>query len=207
MKRAYHHLNRHKGTYGKYIIILAMSFTILAYLLSGGKLFDGTPKKEKIPMTPVKQKAKGVLKVSTKDDKRSYQVGDMVELLVSADSDNQSIIGYDVMLSYDATKLQFEETGSLDSSFNMFTFTKKGKISLTGVKRVKPAVSTVMSGSPLAKVTLKALSVGPVKVSVDFKVGSLRDSNFMNEKNEDILGRAEGIDLLINRSKTIQKSF
>ena len=78
-------------------------------------------------MTPVKQKEKGVLKVSTKDNKRNYKVGDTVELLVSANSDGQSVIGYDVMLTYDATKLQFKESQSLDPSFNMFTFTKKEK--------------------------------------------------------------------------------
>lgn len=199
MKRAYHHINRHKGTYGKYIVILAMCFTILAYLLSGGKLFDVTPKKEKVPVTPVKQKVKGVLKVSTKDNKRNFKVGETVELLVSANSDNQSVIGYDVMLTYDATKLQFKETESMDPSFNMFTFTKKGKVSLTGVKRVKPAVSTVMSGAPLGKVTLKALSAGPVKVSIDFIPNSLKDSNLMNGKNEDVLGGVEGVELVVGK--------
>ena len=199
MKRAYHHLNRHKGTYGKYIIILAMCFTILAYLLSGGKLFDTAPKKEKLPVTPVKQKEKGVLKVSTKDNKRNYKVGDTVELLVSANSDGQSVIGYDVMLTYDATKLQFKESQSLDPSFNMFTFTKKGKVSLTGVKRVKPAVSTVMSGAPLGKVTLKALSAGPVAVTVDFISDSLKDSNLINNKNKDVLGSVENIDLTVEK--------
>ena len=54
-------------------------------------------------------------------------MGDTMELLVSTNSDNQSVVGYDVMLSYDATKLQFKESASLDPSFNMFTFTKKGK--------------------------------------------------------------------------------
>lgn len=199
MKRAYHHINRHKGTYGKYFIILAMCFTILAYLLSGGKLFDVAPKKEKVPVTPVKQKVKGVLKISTKDNKRNFKVGDTVELIVSANSDGQPVIGYDVMLTYDSTKLQFKESESLDQSFNMFTFTKKGKVSLTGVKRVKPAVSTVMAENPIGKIILKATSPGPVKVSIDFISNSLKDSNLMNGKNEDVLGGVEGVDLVVGK--------
>lgn len=199
MKRAYHHLNRHKGTYGKYIIILAMCFTILAYLLSGGKLFDVASKKEKVPVTPVKQKVKGVLKLSTKDNKRNFKVGDTVELIVSANSDGQPVIGYDAMITYDGSKLQFKESESLDPSFNMFTFTKKGKVSLTGVKRVKPAVSTVMSENPIGKIILKTTSPGPVKVSIDFIADSLKDSNLMNGKNKDILGGVEGVDLTIGK--------
>lgn len=199
MKRAYHHINKHKGTYGKYIIILAMCFTILAYLLSGGKLFDIAPKKEKVPVTPVKQKEKGLLKISTKDSKRNFKVGDTVELVISASSNGQPVIGYDVMLTYDGNKLQFKESESLDSSFNMFTFTKKGKVSLTGVKRVKPAVSTLMSENPIGKLILKATSPGPVKVSVDFISNSLKDSNLMNGKNEDMLGGVEGVDLTIGK--------
>jgi len=199
MKRAYHHINRHKGTYGKYIIILAMSFTILTYLLSGGKLFDIAPKKEKVPVTPVKQKDNGMIKISTKDNKRSYKVGDTVELIVTASSDKQPVIGYDVMLTYDETKLQFKESESLDSSFNMFTFTKKGKVSLTGVKRVKPAVSTVMSENPIGKLNFKATSTGPVAVTIDFISNSLKDSNLVNGKNEDVLGGVEGVDLTIGK--------
>ncbi|MBI4974032.1 hypothetical protein HZC27_05480 [Candidatus Roizmanbacteria bacterium] len=199
MKRAYHHLNRHKGTYGKYIIILAMCFTILAYLLSGGKLFDIAPKKEKVPVTPVKHKDNGMIKISTKDNKRSYKVGDTVELIVTASSDKQPVIGYDVMLTYDGTKLQFKESESLDSSFNMFTFTKKGKVSLTGVKRVKPAVSTVMTDNPIGKLSLKATSIGPIKVSVDFTADSLKDSNLMNGKNKDVLGGVEGVELVVGK--------
>lgn len=176
-----------------------MCFTILAYLLSGGKLFDVAPKKEIVPVTPVKQKAKGVLKISTKDNKRNFKVGDTVELIVLANSDNQSVIGYDVMLTYDATKMQFKETESMDPSFNMFTFTKKGKISLTGVKRVKPAVSTVMSENPIGKITLKATSSGPVKVSIDFISDSLKDSNLMNGKNEDVLGGVEGVEITVGK--------
>lgn len=176
-----------------------MCFAILAYLLSGGKLFDVAPKKEKVPVTPVKQKVKGVIKVSTKDNIRNFKVGDTVELIVSANSDNQSVIGYDVMLTYDATRLQFKESESLDPSFNMFTFTKKGKVSLTGVKRVKPAVSTVMTGNPIGKVTLKATSSGPVKISIDFISNSLKDSNLMNGKNEDVLGGVEGVELVVGK--------
>lgn len=158
------------------------------------------------PVVPVR---KGSLTLSVKNVKVSYKVGEVITVIVSADSDGRSISGYDAVLSYDSSKVTFSKVKNLRDDFQ--TFVKKGVVSpvtLTGVKKLDASEVSVFSGTPLAEVSfivktgafIDTSSIHPsAEFNLGFIPGSTQDSNLIDEISEDVLGKVAGVTMTIGR--------
>lgn len=158
------------------------------------------------PVVPVR---KGTLTLSVKNVKVSYKAGEVITVIVSADSDGRSISGYDAVLSYDSSKVTFSKVKNLRDDFQ--TFVKKGVVSpvtLTGVKKLDASEVSVFSGTPLAEVSfivktgalIDTSSIHPsAEFNLGFIPGSTQDSNLIDEISEDVLGKVAGVTITIGR--------
>lgn len=179
------------------IILLALLFFIwlIFYLASRfnpsllkGSISSTVPSATTIPL----QKGKMYLKI--KDDQSKMAQSGKVTVVVYADSDKMSISGYDIVLKYDSKRYKYLNYNNVQADFQSFPFAAANKVTITGIRKLTSLDSVIFTDTALAEITFDIVVPGNVSFSLDFTPGSSKDSNLINDKNKDILGKVEGID-------------
>ena len=197
--------NQHQRLTMIIFISLSLIFVILALFLFWQKkqksqsLSQTETKTNLSPSsTPIPQKEKGVLTLKTKDNQTIVSQNTPFTIYIYAHSDNQSITGYDVVLNYNQEIVQFIDHKNLQSDFQIFVKQNKNQLMITGVKKLTSNNPTIFADSPLIELTFQPKKTGSVTFSFDFTPQSKKDSNLINEKTEEILGKVEGVSLSIS---------
>lgn len=135
------------------------------------------------------------------------------DLLVTADSKNAEILGYDLDLNFDNNILVFDHFENLEpDKFDLYTTEKDNDLFATGIKKTDVSSSIVFTNTPLVKLFFKSKNTGKTEIDLVFKPQSKRDSNLINESSQDILDKVnkltititKEINLTINKSVTYQ---
>lgn len=142
----------------------------------------------------------GVIKLIPKDGKTSYKAGDTVTLRLIAHSAGDTVTGYDAVVQYDREKMRFVKAVSVNDDFQLFADKNEpsAPLIITGVKKLASTTPVVFSDTVVAEFTfIVAKGAGEesefVTFNLDFIPGGTKDSNLINEKTQDILGRVEGV--------------
>lgn len=137
-------------------------------------------------------------KLSTKEGETNYQVGELVTLLVAADSKGASITGYDVILNFDPKMVSFVEVKGRLDEFQVFSSTKDGKVFVSAIKKLNAKQESVFSETQLIGVNFKTTDTGEVNFTFDFIEGATNESNLIDEKSQDVLRQVEGMKVVID---------
>jgi hypothetical protein len=151
-------------------------------------------------------KEKGSLTFKVKNNETVLSQKKPIILYVYADSDNQPITGYDAILKYDSTQVEFVNHKNLQPDLQIFTKKEKDRLIITGVKNLNSNTSTVFTDSSLVELIFQPQKTGQVDFSFDFTYGSKKDSNLITDKTTEILGKIEGIKLYIGQELTLAKN-
>ncbi|HLC94731.1 MAG TPA: cohesin domain-containing protein [Patescibacteria group bacterium] len=146
----------------------------------------------------------GVIKLIPKDGKTSYRAGDTVTLRFIAHSAGDTVTGYDAVVRYDTDKMRFVKAASVNDDFQLFADKNQpsAPLFITGVKKLASTTPVVFSDTVIAELTFTVVKgagagagegSGFVTFNLDFIPGGTKDSNLINEKTQDILGRVEGV--------------
>lgn len=212
-------MNTHKKIYHNYFYIVLFSFIIaifimlIAVVLMMRTIYEVplhvfySPARRRPTAVPLR---KGTLTLSVKNEKGSYQAGERVTIVVSAESDERSISGYDVTLSYDSSKVTFSNMKNMQDDFQ--TFVKKSAVSpvvLTAVKKLETSTDSVFYQTSLAEFSFivksgiflnqPSLSTQSASFDLGFVPGSTQDSNLIDTASEDILGKVSGVAITVSQ--------
>lgn len=157
-----------------------------------------------IPPPVVKEK--GSLTLKAKNNETVTSQKNPVTLYVYAYSDNQPITGYDAILNYDSTKVDFVSHKNLQPDFQVFTKKEKNRLIITGIKNLNSTATTVFTDSSLVELTFQPQKTGQVNFSIEYTPDSKKDSNLITDKTSEILGKVEGIKLYIGQELTLIKN-
>ncbi len=157
-------------------------------------------------VAPPTVKEKGSLTLKAKNNETVVSQKNPITLYVYADSDNQPITGYDVILNYDSTKVEFVNHKNLQLDFQVFTKKDKDKLSITGIKNLNSTTPTVFTDSSLVELTFQPQKTGQVDFSIEYTPDSKKDSNLITDKTTEILGKVEGIKLYLGQEITLTKN-
>lgn len=158
---------------------------------------------EKISPTVILPKAKLYLK--TKDGKTVYSQNQTIALVAYADSLNQPISGYDILLNYDQTKVKFLNQQNLLPEFQIF-IPDKNKLTITGVKKLEAKSASIFNNTPLLELNFGGLTAGPVAFNIEYTSSSKKDSNLIDDQSKDILQQVQSLNILIGQSITLLKN-
>jgi hypothetical protein len=153
---------------------------------------------------PTQAPLTGVMNMNVKSAKEAYKKGDLVTLTVSADSKNDHIAGYDVVLRYDPTLLKVDKVTSLVEGMDLYQASTPAEVPglqdlvVTGIQSISQKDPYVFANTPIAEVTFSVLKVGTANVDIVFTPNHTADSNLMNTQTQDILSNVEGLTLQIN---------
>lgn len=152
-----------------------------------------------VPSPTYAPQEKGVLSLKLKNGQTGFAVGQAVTVVVSASSDDKSITGFDAVLNFDPALLQYQSSFAQDPNFQVFSSIKDGKLMITGVKNLGVTDPTVLVDSPLVEVNFLTLKSGSANLDFEFKPPSKADSNLIDDKNNEVLGKVEGITINITQ--------
>jgi len=140
-----------------------------------------------IPVLP------GRFKLKTADDSFSYSVEEPINIDLYINTKNIPIIGFDLVLIYDPTRLKFDQTKSLDSDFSVSAFRSADKLSITGYQKSMKSTGKVINENKVLTLQFQPLKQGKADLKLDFKPGKSSDSNITSHEYKDILGAGEDI--------------
>lgn len=183
-------------------VIIAIGFVFLAYRrLDGltfaplGDLIQPTKAPEDVTRTDG-----GSLRLEYEQGHSVFAVGEDMTVILYANSVGQNVSGYDALLTYDATQLEFVSAESLVDSFNIFTNTDNDPVLVSGVRDFDNEATFIFDETPVAVLTFRALSEGAHPIDFSYVEDDTRDSNLVSMQTEDILSSVQGITLYAGNS-------
>lgn len=94
------------------------------------------------------------------------KVGDTIELNLFADSNGKNIVGYDVVMYYDSLAFDFLKGITMLPDYNIFTYKKGHYFTITGLKKLQSAPSSMTKVNKLATLTFEATKAGKFEFSL-----------------------------------------
>ncbi len=189
------------------IVMIAIFIVFLGigmFLLTQKGFNSATPDKAMEKQEPVEeqsmtgeQQSGAMMKLQTMNGSTSYKVGDMVDVVVSGDSNGKDISGFDTLLSYDPAVFEVVQVKPVMKEFQVFTFKNPGYVSMTSTKLLTVQTPTVFTNAELIDVTLKAKAAGSTTVAIKANEGKEKTKMVDNEANI-IMPGVGSLDLVIN---------
>lgn len=185
-------------------IVIAIGFVFLGYRRLNGLTFAPLGDLVKPTQAPERTSTAtdGTLRLEYEQGQSIFAVGDTMTVVLYANSNGENVSGYDALLEFDRTQLQFVDAESLIDSFTIYTNTDNGPVLVAGVRDFDNDSTFVFDETPVAILTFKALSEGAHTIDFSFEKGDTRDSNLVSMKTEDVLGSVQGITLYAGESVT-----
>lgn len=187
-------------------VFLLLIFSVVMKLRKPTPPTGGPTTTQVSPTIPLLVKEKGRLTLKAKNNDTVASQKNPLTLYVYADSDNQPITGYDVILSYDSDLVNFINHKNLQPDFQVFTKKEKGKLIITGIKNLNSTAPTVFTDSSLVELTFQPQKTGQVNFSIEYTPDSKKDSNLITDKTSEVLGKVEGIKLFLGQELTLTKN-
>ncbi len=117
-----------------------------------------------IPTKVIVNEGSLTLKIGSGSAKKDLDKDFVVNVL--ADSKGKDIVGYDVIVEFDAKKLDFVRVDSTLPDFTIYKQADTGKLSLTGVKKIASNSINILSGQAIVSLTFKAKASGVTLLSI-----------------------------------------
>lgn len=157
------------------VYLLVVFFAVFAgsglFLLGQKNNNQSTPKgtsedssailKQESIVIPTSAPTAGSLSITGEE---SYPLPDNVVIKLSADSNGQNIVGYDVVLYYDPTAFEFVAAISTLADFTIYPNDNGNYLFLTSVKSVGSETATVLGGEQGSEATIANLTFKPKKI-------------------------------------------
>jgi len=186
-------------------LLIALILVVVIALFARGQLKlngQGLTAKQQEIATVSPTVVTGLLGLSQKGGDKPVVRGQDVTLFVYADSQNQDITGYDAVLRYDNTQLEFKTVTSLIEGVDLYQTNDVAEgnlydLVITGVKSLTYQGQFLFNRTAVAEVTFRPLKSGEAKIAFMYEPGSNSDSNLIDGKNMDILSSVADLTLTI----------
>lgn len=142
-------------------------------------------------------KANPVGKIYLQIEEKELFLNQPFKLLVFADSSDEPITGFDVVLTYDPKKLEFKNLNSLIPEYQIFKKVEGNEIRITAIKPLEVKTLTIFKNTPLMEIFFSPQRPGETEVNLEFSPNAKNESNLINNQTEDILSQVEGVKLNI----------
>lgn len=163
-----------------------------------------SPQVTNVKVVPTIKKAVPMMTLSFDPKTTSVKINKPFELFVYADSVGESISGYDIVLIYSGegtagAKLNFVSTQSLRSDFTIVPTVKDNMIIITGVKKLEAEELSRFNKEKIISIKAVVRTTGKINLEMILAKPNLKASSKMiNERNQDVLRKVEGIKIDVN---------
>jgi hypothetical protein len=188
-----------KSFFYPFLIIIAGAVIITSWMvLKNGTLFQEETKFV-FPSPSIMQKPKINLVGSLRLEKSNplAKISEPITITVYADSKRQPITGFDIVLSFNPQYMQYLNQKSLEENFDVFKTTNEGLLHITAIKKLNSNVLVSFEKTSLIEFTFQPIKLGTTDFTLIFSPGQKTDSNMINDKSEEILGKVQNLNVEI----------
>jgi hypothetical protein len=195
----------HKPVSRTMMIVVALAFLALVTILVGrylptmmGKGKAATDTTYIAPPSPPVVLEKGSLTLTVAEASASATVGFPVTVMVIGDSNGKSVTGYDAVVTYDPTKVEYRNHTGLLPEFQLFTEKQSNKVLVSAVKALDATETSVFTRTEMVELVFVPLKAGKMELGLEFIPTSTRDSNIIDSTNKDVLGDVHGVTIQVS---------
>lgn len=144
----------------------------------------------------------GSLKLETDSKAIVFAPNQEIEIILSGDSKEVPVGGYDAVINYDPTILEFVGAKSEMDDFDFFTTQKTNQISLTASLKLTSSAAP-LTDAILATLRFKTKKVGSALLHFQYEPDATTDSNMLSNKTKDMLGTVGDLTLVIGKKLSL----
>ncbi len=172
--------------YKIYIIFLFIFFLVFAgtglFLLMKGVKPSGkavsTIRQQPAALPTVAPK-EGLMQLAIPGNTNRFSKNTPVTLQIIVDSNNENIVGWDAIISYDPAVFDFVQATSAMPDFKIYSFKREKHISLSAIKSLQNNTSSVFKTTVVATVILQPKLTGKYPVILSAEAGKEK-TNLVN---------------------------
>lgn len=139
--------------------------------------------------------AKGIFTVQIDTVKR-YSVGSTIDVYVYANSQDEIVKGFDIVLSY-SPLVSLTKVEGLLSNFDYLNYERDQTVYVTGAQKLRINDTSVLKNEAIVKYTFAALSKGLTSFKIIHKQGAITESNMTGSQNIDLLSTVTNAQITI----------
>ena len=186
-----------------YLSVLAFVLAVLVVAVVGVKLLSKKyyPVSTIVPTAiPTAKLVRGTLSLQLKSSVVDQSKEFEVELY--GDSKGVYITGYDAVISYDPSILEYVTTQSQQSLFTVYTKSLGGKLAITGIKSPQYTQPTSFQNAPLATIRFLPKKIGECGLELLFTQHSNKQSTLITSSSENILDETRSVSVKVGKQVT-----
>jgi hypothetical protein len=181
-------MRKHHGV----VLLLGVSLVLIfSFFILNKKKPSISPQLSFSPTPSVAQEKGGWMKLKVKE-RNATTVFQPIVLTLFADSGNNVVAGFDLVLSYSPQKVAFKQVDNLSENFEISTTNEKDRLIITGYLKPGQEKKEVFNSAPLLNITFEAQTPGRAEFKIIWEKSQKNESNLINDKTEDILNAVEG---------------
>ncbi len=154
-----------------FVLILMTVFLIIANQLKKNQALNQTNKTEVSPTTIVNETSTGGLELILKESDNP-KLGQAFSVVILANSDNKNITGFDALVGYDKTALEFVKATEIKEDFKVLAFNNSDWITINGSRKIQYNQPVVFNNTELVEISFKPLKTGQVDLDIIENKGS-----------------------------------
>ncbi len=153
---------------GALLLIMALGVGILVHDKS---VKEKTSMNENTSIEPTKVPVGGSFNFTTAAT--TVKAGQNTLVTIKGDSEGKSIVGFDILITYDPESVRINQVVSKNAEFQISSFTKKlGQISVTGTKTSGNSLAAILNASDLVTISVTPLRAGPLGLELKENIGN-----------------------------------
>lgn len=185
------------------IVFLAIFFgTSIFLVISSGKaktadktdMTTSTIKEEKM-VIPTEAPTSGSLLLSKEFE--SVKINNNFTVTVSANSDQKNIVGYDLILYFDPSTVEFIKTESLLPDFQIYSYKRENYVIITAVKGLQNQNLSVFSENKILSFTFLGKKIGKNNLSLRSSLGNEK-TKLVTDKTETLNPKLSDLEIDVN---------
>lgn len=144
----------------------------------------------------------GRMKLETDSRTTTFVPNQEISIILSGDSKEVPVGGYDAVINYDPSILEFVGAKSEMNDFDFFTTQKTNQISLTASLKLTSSAAP-LTDAILATLRFKTKKEGTTLLNFQYELDATTDSNMLSDKTKDILGAVNDLGLVIGKKLSL----
>ncbi len=120
----------------------------------------------KVPDSRIQDRKGAWLEVSSENGNQ-LAVGETKKIYVKGNSGDRDITGYDMLISYDTSKIEIQSVNSALEDYEIFKFDRGNHMTITGIKNFQRREPFMFDGETILEIVVKAKQPGTTVVSLD----------------------------------------
>jgi len=181
-------MRKHLGV----VLLLGVSLVLIfSFFILNKKKPKISPQPSLYSTPSAAQEKGGWLKLKVKE-RNVTTVFQPIILNLFADSGNNVVSGFDLVLSYSPQKVAFKQLDNLSENFEISTTNQKDRLIITGYLKPGQEKKEVFKSTLLLNITFEAKMPGRTEFKIIWEKNKKNESNLINDKTEDILNAVEG---------------